>query len=178
MREIRTIVQGNACGEPERVEREGRPDGTKFRIAINSSYYDKDSGDWVERETTFVSVFAYGKLAENVRRSVHKGQALVVAGRLSISHWTKEDGGDGAAVTIFAEQIGHDLNFGTARFQRPPRHEEIPPMDQQTARPDPHASYTRDEDSVPDGVDVDTGEVSPLIAEGDRALAGAGESPF
>jgi single-strand DNA-binding protein len=88
-----------------------------FRLASNSRRFDKTSKSWVEQEPSYLSITAWSQLAENVALSVHKGQPIVVTGKLKVRQW--QDGEkSGIAVEIDAQSIGHDLNRGTSDFTK------------------------------------------------------------
>jgi hypothetical protein len=63
-------------------------------------------------------------LAENVALSVHKGQALVVTGKLKVKQWQDAEK-SGTNVEIDATVIGHDLNRGTSEFTKVKRVSEF-----------------------------------------------------
>ena len=70
---------------------------------------------------TLVLLYA---LAENIRDSVKKGDAVVVHGRLRTDVWEREDGQSTSSLRIEASLVGHDLTRGASTFlrsQRPPR---------------------------------------------------------
>ncbi|MGA9747912.1 MAG: single-stranded DNA-binding protein [Nocardioides sp.] len=83
----------------------------------------KREGRWVDGDTTWYSVTAWRGLADNVRDSIHKGDAVVVHGRLRTDVWERSDGQTSASLCIDATLIGHDLTRGTSRFERSVRPE-------------------------------------------------------
>ena len=90
-----------------------------FRLAASNGYVDRRTRQWVER-TTWLSVSAWRALGEHVAGSLHKGQPVVVVGRLRQREFEK----DGHMVTVIdvdADLVGHDLNRGIAQFARSPR---------------------------------------------------------
>jgi single-strand DNA-binding protein len=121
MRDVTTTIFGNVTKEPE----EGQyKDGTlkvRLGLAINSQYYDRDSGKYLDRPTQFASAFTRGALARNVLRSVHKGDPVVVHGRVGLNQWEEEDGATAKVFIIHADGVGHDLQFGTSTFTKPAR---------------------------------------------------------
>ena len=62
-------------------------------------------------------------------RSVHKGQPLLVTGRLNTSEWQGTDGVTRYSLNLQAESIGHDLTFGTSQFTKPLRAQDVPNVD-------------------------------------------------
>ena len=78
----------------------------------------KREGKWVNGDTTWYSVTAWRQLADNVRSSVSKGDAVIVHGRLRTDCWKREDGQISSSLQIEASLLGHDLARGTSAFVR------------------------------------------------------------
>lgn len=114
----RIIVTGNAATAPlVRVTRTGRK-VANFRVGSNERYQDRESGQWVDGGSFFVSVACWGALADNVEASVRLGMALVVTGKISQRSYTDSDDKVHFAYEIQAESVGPDLNRGTAEFTK------------------------------------------------------------
>lgn len=129
---MRTTITGNATRDSDLHH---HPDGSKsasIRIACDSSYYDRSSGEYRDREPEYLTVWARGAAADGVKNSVHRGDPLVVIGRLSTSTWTREDGNETMSLSMNADAIGHNLTFGSAVFTRARKREEEPPHDPNT----------------------------------------------
>jgi single-strand DNA-binding protein len=62
-------------------------------------------------------------LADHVRDSVHKGEPVLVHGRLRTDVWEREDGQSSVTYVVEAIYVGHDLSRGTASFVRVARPE-------------------------------------------------------
>lgn len=87
-----------------------------FRMATTERRFDRGAGDWVDGETSWVTVVAWRRLATNVVSSVNKGDPVMVSGRLRIREWG-EEAGRRTAVEIDARSVGHDLARGTSAFR-------------------------------------------------------------
>jgi single-strand DNA-binding protein len=117
MNDIITTVVGNAVTDVSLRTTTSGASVASFRIASNSRRFDKTSKSWVEQEPSYLSITAWSQLAENVALSIHKGQPIVVTGKLKVRQW--QDGEkSGTAVEIDAQSIGHDLNRGTSDFTK------------------------------------------------------------
>lgn len=81
----------------------------------------KRNGDWVDGPTSWFSVSCWRALADHVRDSVHKGEPVLVHGRLRTDVWTREDGQSSTTYVVEATYVGHDLSRGTATFVRSTR---------------------------------------------------------
>lgn len=105
-----------------------------FRVA--STPRIKRKGEWMDGDTTWYSVSAWRSLADNIRDSVKKGDAVIVHGRLRSETWTREDGATSTTMVVEATFVGHDLTRGTSVFLRTSRperadvdaHEELAEM--------------------------------------------------
>ena len=88
-----------------------------FRLASTRRYFDRTKGTWEDGETNWYTVSGFRQLAHNTMASVHKGERVVVHGRLRVRAW---DNGEksGTAVEIEADSIGHDLMWGTTTLTK------------------------------------------------------------
>jgi single-strand DNA-binding protein len=92
-------------------------DYTSFRIAQTRRYLDRERGEWVDGRTLWFTVKAFKRVARNVATSLHKGDPVVVTGRLSVDEWTGPDG-PRSSLVVEATSLGHDLTLGESRFAR------------------------------------------------------------
>ena len=97
-----------------------------FTVASNERRYDRDSGTWVDRETLFLRVTCWRKLAEGVAASLGKGDPVVVAGRL-VAKKFDVDGLQRTAIEMEATSVGPDLTACTALVRRGGRRLEAAP---------------------------------------------------
>lgn len=90
---------------------------TSFRIASNSRRFDRSTNRWVDGETNWFTVTCFRQLAVNVMQSLHKGERIIVTGKLRVRDW---DNGEraGTSVEIEAYTLGHDLAYGESTFTR------------------------------------------------------------
>jgi single-strand DNA-binding protein len=89
-----------------------------LRVAYTPRYVDRDSGEWTDSPTSFVSVTCWRKLADNIAMCVHKGDPVVIRGRLQVRQYDDKNGNPRVSVDVDAQSIGHDLSRGVARFLR------------------------------------------------------------
>ena len=124
MNDIITTVIGNAVTDVSLRTTSTGASVASFRIASNSRRFDKSTNTWIDQDPSYLSISAWSQLAENVALSVHKGQALVVTGKLKVRQWQDADK-SGTNVEIDAIAIGHDLNRGTSEFTKVKRVSEF-----------------------------------------------------
>jgi single-strand DNA-binding protein len=112
-------MSGNVGGDVEfRTVRDGLV-YADFRLGCTPRYWR--DGEWVDAATTWITVNCNQALAENIRASIRKGDAVVVVGRLRTSRWNDSEGTTHERLQIEASIVGHDLSRGVARFQRTSR---------------------------------------------------------
>jgi single-strand DNA-binding protein len=117
MNETMISISGNVATDLRFVRSERGTSLVSFRLASTPRRYDRSQGGWVDGRTTYVTVVCWRSLAENVAASVHKGDPVVVIGRLRVEAWER-DGRTGTTVEVEAQAVGHDLMRGTSAFRR------------------------------------------------------------
>lgn len=155
MRDIQTTIMGNATADPTSHPQDDGSVTAKVRVAVTGRYYNSSAQDFTDRKTEFVTVFARKQLARNLLASVHKGQPLIVTGRLNTSEWTGEDNTARHSLNIQAEAIGHDLSYGATSFARPLRSVDVPNVDPDTGEILPSGTAAGAEESSVDDESVD-----------------------
>ncbi|MEV6210328.1 single-stranded DNA-binding protein [Kitasatospora sp. NPDC051914] len=116
MNETLVTIVGNVASTVTYAQTPAGVPVANFRMATTERRFDRGSGDWVDGETTWVTVVAWRWLATNVVSSVNKGDPVVVSGRLRVREWG-EEGARRTAVEIDARSVGHDLTRGTSAFR-------------------------------------------------------------
>ncbi len=112
--DINTVtVSGNLTREPEVRNIPGSGQAVcSLRIAHNERYKDA-SGEWADRAAYF-DVTVWSGLGEWMGRNLHKGQKVVVSGRLKWREW-EQDGNKRQAVDIVADSVVPVVRDGDAR---------------------------------------------------------------
>ena len=90
---------------------------TSFRLASSQRRYDRTLMRWIDSDTNWYTISCFRSLATNVAASVNKGDRVMVTGRLRIRDWENTDR-SGTTVEIEAENIGHDMFWGTSVYTR------------------------------------------------------------
>lgn len=84
--ELRVLANDNALAE--------------FTVAINRKYGEKE-------ETVFMSVEAWGKLAEIIKNVAAKGSVVLIKGRLKQDTWQGDDGTNRSKILVVANEFLH-----------------------------------------------------------------------
>ena len=109
-------VEGVVGTEPRRGAWNGTP-VLSFRMVAKERRYDSLSQGWVDVHSSWVSVSCFRNLARNAAASVKKGDRLIVHGKVKVKDYVTDAGQQRTTIDVEATAIGHDLKFGTARFQ-------------------------------------------------------------
>jgi len=90
---------------------------TSFRLAASHRRFDRSQNKWVDGETNWFTVTSFRQLAINSAGSISKGDRVMVFGKLRVRDW---DNGEraGTSVEVEADNVGHDLCWGSSVFTR------------------------------------------------------------
>ena len=110
-----TLV-GFVATEP-RISNFDDGDVANLRIGSTISWVDRATGEWRNGETSFYSVKCRRSLARNAKKSLRKGEPIVVAGKLRTRSYQDRNGVQRLDVEVEADTIGYDLCRGTADFR-------------------------------------------------------------
>jgi single-strand DNA-binding protein len=115
--EAQVFLAGYVAREPKfRVTSKGIS-SVSLRVGYTPRWVDRDTGEWTDGLTSFITVFCWRALADNVAICVRKGEPVVVKGRLRVRPYEK-DGVQRVSVEVDASSLGPDLARGVANFQR------------------------------------------------------------
>ena len=108
---MNTITEvGNLTSDPELKFTNSGMAQVKLSIAVNRKVKEVET-------TSFFNIVAWGSLAENVANSLHKGNRVIVAGRLEQRTWETDKGEKRNTVEIVADCIGLDLRFNQVNVE-------------------------------------------------------------
>ena len=115
-------LQGNLVADPaQRVVANGAK-VTRFRLASRGRRLDKALNEWVDTDPVFMSVACWRQLGDNVAKTLHKGDTVVVVGRLTMREYDDANGGGRRSFyEIDATSVGPDLSRYVAFLARPNR---------------------------------------------------------
>jgi single-strand DNA-binding protein len=114
----RVVVTGNLTADPEVRQLRSGNSLCRLRIASNTRRRQPD-GSWGEKPNYF-DVVVWGAQGEAAHRSLSKGSAVAVDGRLEWREWTADSGEKRQAVEIVAENLQFLERGGGGRRELPP----------------------------------------------------------
>lgn len=115
--ETQLTIVGNLVDDVDlRFTGQGVP-VANFRVASTPRTFDKQSGEWRDGESLFLSCSVWRQYAENVAESLTKGMRVIVQGRLKQRSYEK----DGQKRTVFevdVEEVGPALRNASAKVTK------------------------------------------------------------
>lgn len=114
-RPLDIVVQGVLGTHPSVVRTATGRAFCHFRVATTPSF--RTEAGWRDGPTLWFTAKSWGGLAENLGRSLHKGDPVVLVGRLSQEPWADERG-EHLDNVVTLSCGGHDLTRGESRFMR------------------------------------------------------------
>lgn len=115
-----STLAGNLTRDPERrLTTTGRAVAA-FGLAVNRRY--QAGGEWQE-QTSFIDVVVWGELADHVHTSFHKGDRVIVTGRLEQRTWETPEGAKRSKVEVVASDVGASVRFATVGITKAARPE-------------------------------------------------------
>lgn len=97
----RVILIGRLTRDPElRYVPSGQPVAS-FSLAVDRPFTNQAG----ERETDFIDIVAWRKLADQVSQHLSKGRLVAVEGRLQIRSWETQDGQKRKAAEVVADAV-------------------------------------------------------------------------
>lgn len=116
MNETQVTIAGNLGEDPElRITSSGKATA-RMRVAVTDRRQN-NTGEWIDGNTSWHTVLAWGKLAEHAVETLTKGQRVLVHGRLAQREWAGENGEKRSTWEITAEEIGPSLRHGSLPTQ-------------------------------------------------------------
>lgn len=126
--------------EPEQKQSKNGTPYLLIRVAANGSHKDKQTGQWVDHDTMFATIFEYDqRLATTYMQSLHKGTPVRVEGELKWSVGTDRNGQPRTDFIIDYATITVALPKAKQQQSQPQSTSYAPPA-QQNPYNDPYAN--------------------------------------
>jgi len=109
-----TLV-GNLTKDPELRYTTGGRGVASFGLAVNRRY--QVNGEWQE-QVSFFNVVAWADLGENAAASLHKGNRVMVTGRLEQRSYDTREGEKRNITEVIADDLGPSLRWAQAQVER------------------------------------------------------------
>ena len=115
-----TLV-GNLVDDPELRFTPSGAAVANFRLASTPRVYDRQSGEWKDGDSLFLTCSVWRQAAENVAESLQKGMRVIVSGRLKQRSYETREGEKRTVFEVDADEVGPSLRSATAKVARTQR---------------------------------------------------------
>ena len=115
-----TLV-GNLVDDPELRFTPSGAAVAKFRIASTPRFLDKQTNEWKDGESLFLSCNVWRQAAENVAESLQRGMRVIVQGRLKQRSYETKEGEKRTVYEVEVDEVGPSLKSATAKVVKTQR---------------------------------------------------------
>ena len=114
-------VVGNLVADPElRFTPAGQPVAT-FRVASTPRVMDRQSNEWRDGDSLFLTCNVWRQAAENVAESLQRGMRVIVTGRLKQRNYETKEGEKRTVYEVEVDDVGPSLRNASAKVNRASR---------------------------------------------------------
>jgi single-strand DNA-binding protein len=111
-------IAGNLVNDPElRFTPSGQPVAT-FRVASTPRYLDKNTNEWKDGDSLFLTCNVWRQAAENVAESLTRGMRVIVSGRLKQRSYETKEGEKRTVYEIEVDDVGPSLRNASAKVNK------------------------------------------------------------
>lgn len=143
------LPSARLVAEPEQKQSKNGTPYLLIRVAANGSHKDKQTGQWVDHDTMFASIFEYDqRLAATYIQSLHKGTPVRVEGDLKWQTGTDRNGQPRTDFTVNYATISLVLKKAKTQQstqQQPAPQREADPWGNMQ-QPDPYAQFSNNDE--------------------------------
>lgn len=116
--EVIITVIGNLVDDPELRFTPAGAAVAKFRLASTPRTFDKQTNQWQDGESLFLSCSVWRQAAENVAESLQKGMRVIVQGRLKQRSYEDRESVKRTVYELDVEELGPSLRSATAKVTK------------------------------------------------------------
>ncbi|MBB6121708.1 single-stranded DNA-binding protein [Nocardiopsis algeriensis] len=119
--ETQITLVGNLVDDPELRFTPSGAAVANFRVASTPRTFDRQSGEWKDGESMFLTCTVWRQYAENVAESLQRGMRVIVQGRLKQRSYETQQGEKRTVFEIDVEEVGPALRSATAKVTKTQR---------------------------------------------------------
>ena len=140
------VLIGRLTADPELRYTNNGTAVASFSIAVDRAYRNQQG----ERETDFINIVVWRKLAELCNEYLHKGRMAAVEGRLQMRRYKNKDGENRTVYEVVAD----DVNFlgspkDSGGSAPPPGRDDAPPVSYEPDEGSPLSDTSKMDDDLP-----------------------------
>ncbi|MEU1074544.1 MULTISPECIES: single-stranded DNA-binding protein [unclassified Streptomyces] len=111
-------VVGNLVDDPELRFTPSGAAVAKFRVASTPRTFDRQTNEWKDGESLFLTCSVWRQAAENVAESLQRGMRVIVQGRLKQRSYEDREGVKRTVYELDVEEVGPSLKSATAKVTK------------------------------------------------------------
>ncbi|KND31702.1 single-stranded DNA-binding protein [Streptomyces acidiscabies] len=111
-------VVGNLVDDPELRFTPSGAAVAKFRVASTPRTFDRQTNEWKDGESLFLTCSVWRQAAENVAESLQRGMRVMVQGRLKQRSYEDREGVKRTVYELDVEEVGPSLRSATAKVTK------------------------------------------------------------
>ncbi|MCP3755018.1 single-stranded DNA-binding protein [Streptomyces sp. TBY4] len=111
-------VVGNLVDDPELRFTPSGAAVAKFRVASTPRTFDKQTNEWKDGESLFLTCSVWRQAAENVAESLQRGMRVIVQGRLKQRSYEDREGVKRTVYELDVEEVGPSLKNATSKVTK------------------------------------------------------------
>ena len=114
-------VIGNLVDDPQlRYTATGQAVAS-FRVASTPRFLDRNTNEWKDGDSLFMSCSVWRQAAENVAESLQRGMRVIVSGRLKQRSYETKEGEKRTVYEVEVDEVGPSLKNASAKVVRSSR---------------------------------------------------------
>jgi single-strand DNA-binding protein len=111
-------IAGNLVDDPElRFTPSGQP-VARFRVASTPRFLDKNTNEWKDGDSLFLTCNVWRQAAENVAESLTRGTRVIVQGRLRQRSYETKEGEKRTVYEVEVDEVGPSLRNASAKVNK------------------------------------------------------------
>ncbi|MGW0706531.1 single-stranded DNA-binding protein [Streptomyces sp. NPDC002643] len=111
-------VVGNLVDDPELRFTPSGAAVAKFRVASTPRTFDRQTNEWKDGESLFLTCSVWRQAAENIAESLQRGMRVIVQGRLKQRSYEDREGVKRTVYELDVEEVGASLRNATAKVTK------------------------------------------------------------
>ncbi|GAA5070326.1 single-stranded DNA-binding protein [Streptomyces similanensis] len=111
-------VIGNLVDDPELRFTPSGAAVAKFRVASTPRTFDRQTNEWQDGESLFLTCSVWRQAAENAAESLARGMRVIVQGRLKQRSYEDREGVKRTVYELDVEEVGASLRNATAKLTK------------------------------------------------------------
>jgi single-strand DNA-binding protein len=114
-------IAGNLVEDPQLRYTPTGQAVANFRIASTPRWQDRQSGEWKDGDSLFLTCNVWRQAAENVAESLQRGMRVLVQGRLRQRSYETKEGEKRTVYEVEVDEIGPSLRNASAKVTKSSR---------------------------------------------------------